>query len=83
MPAMFERLHSAFAEVTNNIQQAREHSKTLIASSATPSNFQPGDLVFYFDSSVQPGDASKLTLPWKNHFRVISKLGAENYCTKT
>ena len=39
-------------------------------------------MVFYFDPSVQPGDSTKLTLPWKNHFRVISKLGTENYCIK-
>ena len=82
VPAMFEHLHNAYAQVTQNTQQSREHNKTLIANKSVPSNFQPGDLVFYFDPSVQPGDSTKLTLYWKNYFRVVSKLGKENYCIK-
>ena len=82
VPAMFERLHNAYTKVANNIQQARDHNKALIAGAAKPSNFKPGDLVFYFNPSVQPSTSSKLTLPWKNHFRIISKLGTENYCIK-
>ena len=82
VPAMFEHLHNAYAQVTQNIQQAREHNQSLIANKAVPSDFKPGDLVFYFDPSVQPGDSTKLTLYWKTHFRVVSKLGKENYCIK-
>ena len=82
VPAMFEHLHNAYAQVAQNIQQAREHNQSLIADKAIPSNFKPGDLVFYFDPSVQPGNSTKLTLYWKNYFRVVSKLGKENYCIK-
>ena len=49
VPAMFEHLHNAYAQVAQNIQQAREHNQSLIADKAIPSNFKPGDLVFYFD----------------------------------
>ena len=82
VPAMFEHLHNAYAQVTQNIQQSREHNQSLIANHAIPSDFKPGDLVFYFDPSVQPGNSTKLTLHWKAHFRVVSKLGKENYCIK-
>ena len=82
VPAMFEHLHNAYTQVKNNIQQSREHNQSLIAEAAIPSDFKPGDLVFYFDPSVQPGDSSKFTLHWKNHFRIVSKLGKENYCIK-
>ena len=64
------------------MQQAREHNKNCIAKAAQSSDFKPGDLVYYFDPSVQPGDSTKLTLRWKNYYRVVSKLGEENYCIK-
>ena len=82
VPVMFEHLHNAYSEVVQNMQQSRERNKALIAQNATSSNFQPGDPVFYFDPSVQPGDTPKFTLPWKNYFRVVSKLGEENYRIK-
>ena len=82
VPAMFEQLHNAYSHVVTNIQQAREHNKTLISKTATPSNFKPGDSVYYFDPSIQPGDSTKLTLHWKNYFRIVSKIGIENYCIK-
>ena len=62
VPAMFEHLHNAYAQVASNMQQAREHNKSLISNTAIPSNFKPGDLVYYFDPSVQPGNSTKLTL---------------------
>ena len=82
VPAMFEHLHNAYTQVAQNIQQAREHNQSLIADKVIPSNFKLGDLVFYFDPSVQPGDSTNLTLYWRNYFRVVSKLGTENYCIK-
>ena len=78
----FEHLHNAYTQVTRNMQEARDHNKSLISNTAIPSNFKPGDPVFYFDPSVQPGDSTKLTLYWKNYFRVVSKIGNENYCIK-
>ena len=82
VPLAFERLHDAYSEVVQNMQQAREHNKNYIAKTAQSSDFKPGDLVYYFDPSVQPGDSTKLTLRWKNYYRVVSKLGEENYCIK-
>ena len=82
VPTMFEHLHNAYTQAAQNMQEARERNKALIAQSAKPSDFKPGDLVYYFDPSVQPGNSAKFTLPWKSHFRVISKLGEENYCIK-
>ena len=82
VPIMFEHLHNAYAHVIDNLQQSREHNKAIIAKQATPFDFTPGDLVFYFDPSIPPGDTAKFTLPWKNHFRIVSKLGKENYCIK-
>ena len=82
VPLAFERLHDAYSEVVQNMQQAREHNKNYIAKTAQSSDFKPGDLVYYFDPSVQPGNSTKLTLRWKNYYRVVSKLGEENYCIK-
>ena len=82
VPTMFEHLHNAYTQAAQNMQEARERNKALIAQSAKPSDFKPGDLVYYFDPSVQPGNSAKFTLPWKSHVRVISKLGEENCCIK-
>ena len=82
VPTMFEHLHNAYSQVVQNMQESRDRNKALIAQNATPSDFKPGDLVYYYDPSVQPGNSAKFTLPWKNYFRIVSKLGEENYCIK-
>lgn len=82
VPQMFENLHNAFKHVTQNIQQSQEHNKALVDRSAQPSSFQVGDPVYYFDPTVKRGDSTKLTLYWKPHFRIVSKLGGENYVIK-
>ena len=82
VPTAFERLHEAYSQVVQNMQQSRDHNKTLIARTAQASDFKPGDLVYYFDPSVQPGDSNKFTLHWRNYYRIVSKLGQENYCIK-
>ena len=77
---MFEHLHNSYSQVVQNLQESRERNKAIVAKQAIPSNFKPGDLVFYFDASIPLGNTSKFTLPWKTHYIIVSKFGEENYC---
>ena len=69
VPMMFEQLHNSYSQVIQNLQESRERNKEIVARQATPSDFKPGDLVFYFDPSIPLGNTPKIHSALENSFQ--------------
>lgn len=82
VPIMFERLHEAYQQVIQNLEESRERNSDMVAKKAQKSSFIPGDAVYYFDPTVKPGNSSKLTIHWQPNWRILDKKSDENYLIK-
>ena len=83
VPTMLQRLHVAFDDVRENMIEVRQKNKRNYDKRAEDRQFEPGDAVYMYDTTIKQGDSSKLTSPWKPFYRIIEKTSPVNYRVKS
>ena len=74
VPAMLQRLQTAFVHVTINTKKARDDIKRQADKNARQRLFNEGDPVFLQYPYIQEGQMKKLSSPWRSHYRIVEMI---------